>query len=129
MADDTLGREWLARLQPGDLVIVRSVRAMGRTGAICKITKLTKTQIVIDRGNYTLRFRRDNGRECGGDCWSHQWLEEATPEACAVIRDERRRDAAIGVITSKIDWQKVPTEALELIVSIIKQHTEGGGAQ
>ncbi len=125
MAEPRLGREWLSRLQAGDEVIVRSIRAMGNTGTIVKVSKLTNTQVVIDRGNYTLRFRKDDGYEVGGESWGRQWIEEATPNACAVIHEENKRVKAIRLI-EECDLKKLPTAALESIVAAINAARKEG---
>ena len=82
--------EWLKELKAGDEVVI-DTRYGGR---LVKVTKVTKTQIVID----TWRFNRDNGRlrgQHGGfDFWS---LRKATPVLRELIE---RRQLVSGIVAA-----------------------------
>lgn len=104
--------EWLDNLKPGDRVIVDGGSGL-YPPSVCKVERLTATQIVLDGGG---RFRRTNGSQVGVTGWTIPFLSEATPERIAEIVEERRRRRLLSLL-HKADWSSYSTEKLEEIVN------------
>lgn len=102
--------EFLKNLKAGDTVIV-SGGFSGDSKSMKKVTKVTKTQIVIDCGNYVARFRIDTGLRCGDSTYNRSQLLEATPERLEAVR-RVSLIRAIERLTKYLD--KLPTETLNL---------------
>lgn len=77
----------------GDEVYVYSTGLTGiRKGVI---TRVTKTQAIIDRGRYEQRFNRVTGRQVGsGDAWSIVCISKPTPALDELWHQDRVRSAA-----------------------------------
>ena len=89
--------DWLQRLKAGDGAIL--TRGRGEKEVVT-VTKLTKTQIVIGEKSRALRFRRDNGRQIGGDKWHNVDLGPYDEAPAAVIATHRAQDRLKAMLQS-----------------------------
>ena len=77
---------WRESIKAGDSVIIGST--------VYPVKRTTNTQIVVqinDRCEW--KFRRGNGWLIGANTWSHQFIQEATSDAVAKIKDREMRTA------------------------------------
>lgn len=99
-----------------DLVAGDDVLVVGMScRCIAKIYKVTKTQIVVNNA----RFRRDSGRQCGGDSWSRKSIFVPTEKEISDIEEENLRKALIYVISSS-DFERLSTDKLKQVYNIVK---------
>lgn len=77
--------EWLARLNVGDPVVVRTWPYDKRH--VRKALRFTKTLIVTDDG---WRFRRRDGNLPGDDPWRMYWIEKPTAAEARKVRKAKR---------------------------------------
>ena len=110
-----MSENWIDDLTVGDSVIVAGSRY--HPDYIAQVERFTKTQIVVK--NARSKFRRSDGREIGGDVWSNQVIEIATPERIEKIKMAKRRSRLINFVMD-IDWNDVSAEKLEKIVKTVK---------
>ena len=97
---------WLGTLQPGDLVVVQ-----GRRESLCKVLRVTKTQIICDN---SLRYRRDTGRSIGTSTWATMHLTEATTEKVKTIRDNSKHAELVRKLSSA-NWRDYSLSDLQRI--------------
>lgn len=103
--------EWIAELKPGDSVIV----ANGPLRSIYKVTRVTKTMVIIGKS----RFSRKTGRPCGDSGWdNHSYLIQATEENMKAIQEKRELQRHLRIV-SNVKWRHVPLDTLKEIVSVL----------
>jgi hypothetical protein len=114
-------REWMATLKPGDRVVIDAGRALGGRYSIETISAVQKLHVVIDRGNYKTKFRRDTGYRAGE---RGSWNLERVVRLTAEIEERVQRDRYIRKIStrSSSNLDEVSTERLRRIVEILKEH-------
>ncbi len=84
---ETKKANWLQELQPGDEVVIRGTQGYGRRDKIRKVSRLTKSQIIVEMMMRENRFSRETGREIGARGQSHFLsLEPLTPEMRLLIQ-------------------------------------------
>lgn len=106
--------DWRKSLKPGDMVIV--ITRMDPF--IAKISRTTKTQVVIPFGAVEIKFRRSDGREVGNGLWNSKFIQEATPEEVSRIREQVRRRSLISELKGT-DWSKLSINSLEKINKLV----------
>ena len=86
--------EWLQKLKIGDEVYVDG--PYGSVGSVRKVTRITKTMIIIAfSGRYDQRYKRNNGRGVGEWTYNQGTIRELTKELIDKIQLERLRQQAI----------------------------------
>lgn len=71
--------EWRQSLKPGDKVYISG--RYGRLGAIKKVVRTTKTQILVQiSDNFVRRFQKSTGFSIGGSIWHRDYMRELTSE-------------------------------------------------
>lgn len=93
-----MNEEWLEGIKANDKVIMSRGHGAG-TSSVCKVDRVTKTQIVIGSD----RFRRKDGRRVGGDGWFSVRIEECTSEAVEEIKRNALEGAAKRVLFGLCD--------------------------
>lgn len=93
-------REWLNNLSEGDPVIVLT---MGTPSAYRRVSRTTRTQIVVDNS----KFGRKDGKAIGSNPWAQRFIQEPTEER---VRDFKVRAARRYVATKA---EKVADNATE----------------
>lgn len=101
----------LKDLVVGDDVLVRGMYRR----RIAKVDKVTKTQIIVNNA----RFRRDSGRQCGGDSWSMKSISVPTEKEISDIKEENLRETLIYAICS-FDFKRLSTDELKQVYNIVK---------
>ena len=101
----------LKDLVAGDEVLVVGISCR----RIAKIDKVTKTQIVVNNA----RFRRDSGRQCGGDTWNRKSISVPTEKEISDIKEENFRKKLIYAISS-FDFKRLSTDELKQVYNIVK---------
>ena len=101
----------LKDLVVGDDVLVTSMCHR----RIAKIDKVTKAQIVVDN----VRFRRDSGRQCGGDSWNRKSISVPTEKEISDVKEENFRKTLIYAISS-FDFKRLSTNELKQVYNIVK---------
>lgn len=81
----TAKSDWLAGLQVGDPVVVRTWPHKRRY-YVGLVSRLTKTLIVTEGG---WRFRRKDGWPPGNDPWRAQWIEKPTAAQARKAKAEK----------------------------------------
>lgn len=74
-----MSNEFLEKLQAGDQVVIQGPYP-SCPSYLHRVTKVTKTQIIIGVGLQAKRFNRNGGREIGGYVHDRRSLRQATPE-------------------------------------------------
>lgn len=105
---------WLAHLKPGNEVLVKT----SRSRTICKVERLTPTQIII---NNAFRFRRSDGEEHGGQPYNRRTLEQVEPEDL----DRREAQQLAKRLTTSLDLhlknaRLLPLETLRQMCALTK---------
>jgi ribosomal protein L24 len=109
--------KWLAAIKAGDEVAIKAGRDNVR---IATVTKVTETQIVIDR----YRFRRDNGREKGKPSG---WYGPDTIYPVDVkVRETVSRDRFRGRFShySKLA-EELPISTVRKLLAILTEEEQG----
>lgn len=101
----------LKDLVVGDDVLVRGMYRR----RIAKVDKVTKTQIIVNNA----RFRRDSGRQCGGDSWNRKSISVPTEKEISDIKEENLRETLIYAICS-FDFKRLSTDELKQVYNIVK---------
>lgn len=109
--------DWLKNLKAGDTVIV-SPGASYNPDYLSEVTKTTATQIHC--GNW--KFRKQDGRQMGGNAFYTAWLEEPTPAAIEAIRLREEISRLALRFSHSMNWYKLPLAALEQIERIISEN-------
>ena len=98
-------KEWLSNLKTGDPVYIDGSNNLGGYKRIEKVSRVTKTQIVIGG----LKFRKDDGTKVG-DRWFTTRIEFPTPER----HNEVRKQALIWRL-KKVPWENHSLVLLEKV--------------
>lgn len=122
--------DWLAALQPGDKVIVRSSGPLSDE-EVQEVTRLTATQIVIVRGNVTYRYRRDDGRRLGDSAYHYHCLTPYDPTAHEEIRLRQLRWRVWRACSAvrREQAERLTQAQCEAVLACLKAHglyTKGG---
>lgn len=102
--------ENLEDIKVGDKVIV--IRRYARR--ICKVERLTKTQIVVDGD----KFRKSDGKSVNNYGWFSPFIRKATQELVAEVEEEEKRTKLLNEVYHT-DWSKLRTDKLEEIHKLI----------
>lgn len=111
MSDD-----WLSNLKVGDVVIVHGSGLHG--DSIDKVAKLTKTQIVLERGS---RFRRSDGCQ-PGDGYHMGHLGKPSKERIDGIRREMMARRIHNI--KHADLVRLPVETLAWFIEQVNEAKE-----
>lgn len=109
-------KEWIQSLKAGDEVFIYRT-GMGQKYEQAKVSRITKTQIIIDFGRYDKRFKRDTGKLVGGSAWYSEYVTKPT--------DELWEKIAVMGLMSKVNairgQLKTPTDraTLEALISAL----------
>lgn len=101
----------LKDLQVGDIVLIRSTF----NKRLAKVSKITKTQIVVDG----TRYRKESGWQCGNDRWNCGILSIPTEDEIKSIREEELRKRLFYAI-SDFDFRNLSLDKLRQVYNIIK---------
>lgn len=87
---------------------------------LVKVTKVNKTTFVIDFGNYTKKFRLNDGIEYGGNTWCHWYAIHPTPERLQKYYEDKQRSKFLYTCRN-CRFDDLSTEKLKEIYEIIKK--------
>lgn len=104
--------ENLEDIKVGDKVILISRYSK----KVCKVDRLTKTQIVVDGD----KFRKLYGFSVGYRGWYSSVIRKASPEEIAKIEEINKRDMLIKKIKG-YPLDKLSTEELEKVYELINK--------
>lgn len=110
MVKNTDLAEWRSALSIGDEIALHTYHP--KRYDIRKITKITKTQIVV--GHW--RFRKNTGLAIGQDIYSSTEIIPVTQE----IRESVRRESLLHSLRN-IAWANYSTETLQDILELLSQ--------
>lgn len=111
--------DWLARLQVGDLVVVRSAHFLDRyDGQLATVARFTPMQIVTQTG---ARFRRKDGQRTGVAHCASVWIEKPTAE----MERTNKAQQTLRQVES-IQWKDVPTATLEAVLALVPKASKRG---
>ncbi len=103
-------KDWLQSLKPGDEVAIETIT--GSSYVLRKVSRLTKTQIVLDN---SLKFYMSSGLSVGGSPYRRTSIIPATAE----IKETMEISILIYKI-KKSHLYDISTESLRQILSIIE---------
>ncbi len=110
-------KEWLKNLKTGDEVAVDSAMyGAGSVWSIYKVSHTTATQIHVAMRNSVTKYRRESGREIGGDTYHSTEIVPVTDE----IRAGIKRHKLLASLRA-VKWETLTTAHLESVVEIVKQ--------
>lgn len=113
---------WLEELQVGDPVIYQT----RNTETVKRVTRLTKTQIVITYKNamgmvYEIKFSKRWGHEIGKDQWTISNIVEATPERVQAIEAREEKRKVLQGLRPEI-VRGLPTKVLRELREVISRY-------
>jgi hypothetical protein len=106
--------KWLEDVKVGDEVFASYGGGWSRQLTLRKVERVTPTQIVVSG----TRYRRKDGRVVGASTWTREWLQEATPELKAEVREEHRRRDVLAKING-VRWGDVHVDTLEHVWDLV----------
>lgn len=114
---------WLAGLQKGDPVVVRSSHTSDGFGRLDEIARITPKQFIDERGS---RYRREDGERIGdsGSYYS-TWIEEPTAAREAAMATDRRRNELRYEI-GQVRWRDHSLATLEAVVAVLAKAGKAG---
>lgn len=116
MPDDKA--KWLAGLEVGDLVIVRSSHINDEFGRLDNIARITPKQFIVGRAS-CYRHRREDGDRIGNSGSYHSaWIEEPTTERLTAIATDRRR-SELRYKIRQVRWKDQSLATLEAVIEVL----------
>jgi len=108
----------LADLQPGDCVLVR---ARHRPDEIRKVSRVTKTRVIIKANDFCENsYNKESGRSIGSTRWSRSYIHIPTDEQFKrLIFDMKRRNLLRKIEECKMEGFSL--ETLEAINALIEK--------
>lgn len=112
MSDEWLKREtWLKSLKKGDQVFIPTRH---RSGCICTVDRVTKTQIILE-GSIE-KFRISDGSRIGASQWNQCEIVEPTKKIFDSIKQSN-----LAYALSEINWKEVELDTLVEVMSVFKK--------
>jgi hypothetical protein len=116
--------DWLAGLEEGDPVLVRTSHIGDDFGRLGKIVRITPKQFVTERGS---RYRRTDGERIGlSGSYHSTWIEEPTTERKVAIAMDRKRSELRSKI-SQVCWRDQSLATLEAVAELVAKAGKAGG--
>ncbi len=91
------------------------------TEQIGVVTRLTKTQVVVESEGQTYRFRRADGWEVSGSTFHRRFLHSIDPTKVKMVRDEKKRQR-LACALEDIKWRQLGFGVLRDITDVLERH-------
>ena len=113
-------RNWLENLKVGDEVLISGGTLVGRD-RLGKVSRFTKTQIIVNVDGHEDRFKKGSGSSVGDHGYYSTFLREATSESIAAYKEELYRVVFQNKIRN-LSWNDVPLDILKQIRELIEPY-------